>query len=173
MKVTQSCLTLCDPMDYTAHGILQTRTLQWVAFPFSRGSSQPRDQTQVSCTAGSFFTSWAVREAHYYILASPVPFHTVDWCSYTPVLVRSTLGFCVCVINRSFVGSKLEQTIRIVYVWYSVHIIKLKKLKTCIKQNTGEKIIQLKRYSGKALCSFDYSLYPTGLTTLTKIIQTF
>ena len=46
MKVPQSCLTLCDPLDYTAHGILQARILEWVAIPFSRGSSQPRDQTQ-------------------------------------------------------------------------------------------------------------------------------
>ena len=40
---------VCDPMDYTVHGILQAGILKWVAFPFSRGSSQPRDQTQVSC----------------------------------------------------------------------------------------------------------------------------
>ena len=46
-------------MDYTAHGILQARILEWVVFPFSRGSSQPRDGTQVSHTAGEFFTSWA------------------------------------------------------------------------------------------------------------------
>ena len=46
MKVTQSCPTLCDPNDYTVHGILQARILEWVAFPFSRGSSQPRDRTQ-------------------------------------------------------------------------------------------------------------------------------
>ena len=45
VKVTQSCPALCDPVDYTVHGILQARTLEWVAFPFSRGSSQPRDQT--------------------------------------------------------------------------------------------------------------------------------
>ena len=57
MKVSQSCPTLCDPMDYTVHGILQARILQCVAFPFSRGSSQPRDQTQVSHSAGGFFTS--------------------------------------------------------------------------------------------------------------------
>ena len=50
MKVTQSCLTLCDPIDYTVHGILQARILEWVAFPFSWGSSQSRDQTQVSHT---------------------------------------------------------------------------------------------------------------------------
>ena len=63
MKVTQSCPTLCDPMDYTAHGILQVRIQEWVAFPFSRESSQPRDGTQVSCTAGGFFASRAPREA--------------------------------------------------------------------------------------------------------------
>ena len=43
VKVAQSCSTLCDPMDYTVHGILHIRILEWVAFPFSRGSSQPRD----------------------------------------------------------------------------------------------------------------------------------
>ena len=41
VKVPQLCLTLCDPMDYTVHGILQARILEWVAFPFPRGSSQP------------------------------------------------------------------------------------------------------------------------------------
>ena len=56
-NVAQLCPTLCDPMDYTVHGILQARILEWVAIPFSRGTSQPRDQTQVSCTAGRFFTS--------------------------------------------------------------------------------------------------------------------
>ena len=66
VKVTQLCLTLCDPMDSTVHGILQVRILEWVAFPFSRGSSQPRDWTQVSCIAGIFFTSWATREAQEY-----------------------------------------------------------------------------------------------------------
>jgi len=59
MKVneTQSCSTLQDPMDYTIHGILQVRVLGWVAFPFSRGSSQPRDQTQVSLIADGFVTN--------------------------------------------------------------------------------------------------------------------
>ena len=57
VKVAQSCLTLCDPMDDTVHGIAQARILEWVAFPFSRGSSQCRDQTQVSHIAGGFFTS--------------------------------------------------------------------------------------------------------------------
>ena len=64
IKVAQSCPALCDPMDYIVHGILQARILEWVAFPFSRGSSQPRDRTQVSHIAGGLFTSWATREAH-------------------------------------------------------------------------------------------------------------
>ena len=62
VKVTQSCLTLCDPMDYTVHGILQARILEWIAFSFSWGSSQPRDRTQVSRIAGRFFTRWATRK---------------------------------------------------------------------------------------------------------------
>ena len=59
--VTQLGPTLCDPMNYSppsssVHGILQARILEWVAMPFSRGSSQPRDQSQVSRIAGRFFT---------------------------------------------------------------------------------------------------------------------
>ena len=51
-----SCVWLSDPMDYTVHGILQARILEWVAFPFSSQSSQPRDGTGVSCIAGGFST---------------------------------------------------------------------------------------------------------------------
>ena len=59
--VAQSCLTLCDPWTVarqalSVHGILQARILKWVAIPFSRGSSQPRDRTQVFCIASRFFT---------------------------------------------------------------------------------------------------------------------
>ena len=66
--VTQSCQTLCDPVDYSplgssVHGILQARILEWVAMPSSKGSSQPKDWTQVSHIAGGFFTVWAIREA--------------------------------------------------------------------------------------------------------------
>ena len=57
VKVVQLCPTLYDPMDYIVHGILQARILEWVAFPFSRGSSQPRDRIQVFCIAGRFFTN--------------------------------------------------------------------------------------------------------------------
>ena len=66
--VAQLCLTLCDPMDCSppgssVHGILQARILEWVAMPSSRGSSWPRDGTQVSHIAGGFFTYWATRDA--------------------------------------------------------------------------------------------------------------
>ena len=64
VKATQSCLTLCDPTDYTVQGILQARILEWVAFRFSRGSSQPRDGTQVSHITDRFFIQWATGEAH-------------------------------------------------------------------------------------------------------------
>ena len=63
VQVAQLCLTLCNHLDCAVHGILQARILEWVAFPFSRRSSQSRDQTQVSHIAGRFFTSWATREA--------------------------------------------------------------------------------------------------------------
>ena len=66
-EVAQSCSTLCNPMDCSlpgssVRGILQARVLEWVAIPFSRGSSLPRDWTQVSCIAGRRFTIWATRE---------------------------------------------------------------------------------------------------------------
>ena len=61
VKVTQLCPTLCNPMDYTVHGILQASLLEWIATPFSRGSSQPRDRTHISLIAGRFFTDWVTR----------------------------------------------------------------------------------------------------------------
>ena len=66
MKVAQLCLTLYDPMDYTFHGILQAKILEWVAVSFSRGSSQLRDRTQVSHITGRFCTSLATKEAQEY-----------------------------------------------------------------------------------------------------------
>ena len=57
VKVAQLCPTLCNPMDYTVHVVLQDRILQYSAFPFSRGSSQPKDPTQVSHIAVRLFTS--------------------------------------------------------------------------------------------------------------------
>ena len=67
-EVAQSCPTLCDPMDCSlpgssVPGILQARILEWVAISFSRGSSRPRDRTQVSRDGGRCFNLWATREA--------------------------------------------------------------------------------------------------------------
>ena len=99
VKVAESCPTLCDPIDYTVHGILQARILEWVAFPFSRASSQIRDRTQVSpdqnagmgnlsllhlifptryrtqvsCIADRFFISWVTREAQEYWSGWSIP----------------------------------------------------------------------------------------------------
>ena len=66
-EVTQSCPTLCDPMDCSPpgssiHGIFQARVLEWGAIAFFRRSSQPRDWTRVSCTVDRCFTIWATRE---------------------------------------------------------------------------------------------------------------
>ena len=68
MLVTQSCPTLCDPVDCSlpgssVHGIFQARVLEWVAIPFPRGSSRARDRTLVSCITGRFFTIQAIWEA--------------------------------------------------------------------------------------------------------------
>ena len=69
-EVAQSCPNFCHPMDcslpgYSVHGIFQARILEWVAISFSKGSSQPRDQTRVSCIVGRRFTVWATREAQF------------------------------------------------------------------------------------------------------------
>ena len=77
-EVAQSCPTLCDPMDcslpgFSVHGIFQARVLEWVAISFSRGSSWPRDWTQVSCIAGRRFTLWATREAQLYLQRPFIP----------------------------------------------------------------------------------------------------
>ena len=77
--VPQLCPTLCNPRDdslpgSSVHGILQARILEWVAIPFSRGSSQIRDGTWVSCTAGRFLTIWATIQG-----CSQMPFCLWSW----------------------------------------------------------------------------------------------
>ena len=80
VKAVQLCLTLCNPMDYTVHVILQARILEWVAMPFSRGSSQPRDPNPGLPQAASLPAELATREAceegkatHSSILARRIP----------------------------------------------------------------------------------------------------
>ena len=89
-KSLRLCPTLCNPMECSLpsssiHGILQARILEWVVMPSSRGSSQPRDQTQVSHITGRFFTSWATREAQeywsgsLYLLQKIFPTQELNW----------------------------------------------------------------------------------------------
>ena len=71
--IAQSCLTLCNPTDSdppgsSVHEILQARILDWVVIPFSRGFSQPRDQTQVSCIVGRFFTIWTTKDKAHQLM---------------------------------------------------------------------------------------------------------
>ena len=88
-----SHVQLCDPMDCnpqgsSVRGVLQARTMEWVAIPISRGSSLPRDPTQVSCTAGGFFTIWATRELMSFDLTglscSPSFAYSFKKCSIHP-----------------------------------------------------------------------------------------
>ena len=70
--VAQLCPTLCDPTDcsppgFSVHGILQARILEWIAIPFSRRTSQPRNQTLVSCMAGRFFTNVCFIDKYKYM----------------------------------------------------------------------------------------------------------
>ena len=90
--VTESCLTLCDSMDCrppgsSVHGALQARILEWVTMPSSRGSSQPKDWTQVSCITGRFFTIWATRELSSHVwmweLAQKEGWVLKNWCFWT------------------------------------------------------------------------------------------
>ena len=96
-----SCVWLCNPMDCSppgssVRGILQARILESVAMPSSRGSSQPRDQTQVSCPGGGFFTSQDTREAQLDSYKGPY-FHVVKFL------------FCFCLYCASCLGSLLEK----------------------------------------------------------------
>ena len=109
MLVSQSCLTLCDPMDCSppgssVHEIFQTRILEWVAISFSRGSSQPRDRTRVSCTAGRFFTYWATVSPFYFLYwLINYPFSSVQLLSH--VWLFPTLWTAACQASLSITNS--------------------------------------------------------------------
>ena len=92
--------TDCSPIGCSVHGILQARILEWVVMPFPRGSSRPRDQTQVSCVVGRCFTIWATREVPR-VGSNSCPLswwcHTAISCSFTP--------FCFCLQSCPASGS--------------------------------------------------------------------
>ena len=143
-KSLQSCPTLCNPMNCSlaassVYGILQARILEWIAIPFSRGSSQPRDWTWVSCIAGRFFTIWATREAWWAVVhevtmsrtwLSNWVQHTSNWLSFYCVVFSSLhffffffwiLDFCMFLHYLSATtGSKLCEDSSIVLLSYSL-----------------------------------------------------
>ena len=105
--VIQSCPTLCDPRDYSppsfsVHGILQARILEWDAIPFSSGSSQSRDGTQVTCIASRLFTIWTTREDQFILRpqerknecevaqSCPTPYDPMDYIAFQ---VPPSMGF--------------------------------------------------------------------------------
>ena len=101
-KITQSCPTLCDPMDCSLpgssiHGIFQARVLEWGAIAFSKGSSWLRDQTQVSCIAGRCSTLWASGETPKMPLSLVIK-HNINRHKSPVTLIIYTLE-CICVEN--------------------------------------------------------------------------
>ena len=108
VKVAQLCLTFCDPMDYTGHGILQARILEWVAFPFSRGSSWPRNQTRVpALQVNSLPVELSGKPQlcrHSFLVFFPLWFITGYWIWF-PVLFKRTLLLIHPVVCKWFASS--------------------------------------------------------------------
>ena len=114
VQVAQSCPTLCDPMDYIVHGILQARILECIAFPFSRGSSQPRDQTRVSCIAGGFFTNWAIMEAlvmgkrhEWWECLGSWSWRQLFWCNHCQNSLKRAFKKCVFLLYLNYTSIRL------------------------------------------------------------------
>ena len=121
--VTQSCLTFCNPIDYSppgfsVHGILQARILEWTAMPSSRGPSWPRSRTWISCIAGGLFTIWATRQAQ--ILTGVSLKNTnrnMGWLSH------NKCHFRVKHLYKCYYFTYISSIIFIMPLWASVGII--------------------------------------------------
>ena len=117
VKVSPLCRTLCDSMDYTVHGILQARIL-------SRGSSWPRDQTQVFHVAGRFFTSWATREAHFhyslYLIKQIYLYTLSSLCSTQAIWFQSCNEYStyICLLNVE----KMRDSVWALMSWSDGHL---------------------------------------------------
>ena len=117
-KLLQSCLTLCVPPGSSVHQILQARILERVAMPFSRESSQPRDQTRVSCVsciAGEFFAAETTREAHFLLT-----FQQRKW-SATPCSFTFQLSTSCCCFHRLSCFLCLCGCVLLFYYHFSEH----------------------------------------------------
>ena len=103
-------------MNYTVHEILQARILERVAFPFSRGCSQPRDWTQISHIAGGFFTTWPTREAHYILTLRQ---HYLQLSQLTLIARRSNQS----ILKKINPGCSLEGLMLKVKLQYFGHLM--------------------------------------------------
>ena len=117
-KVTQSCLTFCNPMncclpDSSVHGIFQARILEWVTTPFSRGSSQPSDGTWVSCTAGRFFTVCATREAPN--------IHLLEWSKSVTLTISNHTHISYRIFSNAHSDSDMQAGLRIQLCYHCPH----------------------------------------------------
>ena len=115
LLVSQSCLTLWDPMDCSLQGsniheILQARILKWVAYPFSSRSSRPRNQMGVFCIAGRFFSCWAAREAVTNLYSV---FKSRDIALLTKIYIVKTMVFLVVMYRRESWTIKKDEDWRI------------------------------------------------------------
>ena len=111
----ESCSVMSDSLQPhgLVHGILQARILEWVAFPFSKGSSQPRNWTQVPRIAGRFFTSWATREAQNIGVGS---LSLIQGIFPTQELNQGLLHCRRILYQLSYQGSEIE-------LWLSLHVL--------------------------------------------------
>ena len=150
MLVAQSCLTLCSPMDcslpgFSVHGILQARILEWVAMPFSRGSSQLRDLTQVSCTAGRVFNIWATMEVPVNCIVNV--FFLPEWSCprhYLKIVVSHLFFAFVLIffsIHLRYGGSVAEWSVDNSPSLWCIHLISTGK-RTSVLVCFGERIPQ-------------------------------
>ena len=119
VKVAQSCPSLCNPTDYTVHGILQARILEWVAFPFSRGSSQPGDWTQVSCIAGGFFYQLS-HEGHPNWAWLTSYLRNIRWsCSFWGIAPFPGIHWVSYEWKRVFFKHDMEKSCSEIHLWLS------------------------------------------------------
>ena len=114
----QLCPILCDPMDCrppgsSVHGILQARILEWVAIPFSRGYSQPRDQTRIACIGGWILYWWATWEVHYF---------TLIICRYSLLVTHTHVISCTMVLDSQGVQTLFPLTTFWLLIWEEVGI---------------------------------------------------
>ena len=119
-EVSQSCLTLCGPIDCSLpcssiHGIFQARVLEWIAISFSRGPSRPRDRTQVSCIVGRCFTIWTTRKVLYYIINLVIR-HFSTWIN--PEIKKKTqLSKLAWLVKKTNLFIKMEKASLYVKLW--------------------------------------------------------